>query len=311
MVGLLYNPALPPILEDLGPIIAFLEVIPDRLWYDFGAHSHPRFQYASAAIDTLLGHGLPLVGHGIGLSLCSAMPIDIGLVDAVAALHQRLGFLWYSEHLSQFLVPGGSVPNAQAGMGLPIVHDAETLGLLAEKLALLKSRLGCDLLLENGTIFSAIPDDDMTEPAFLNTLFAAGHCGVLLDLHNLYANTRNLGWDADAYIAELDPASVVEIHLAGGDELLGHYTDSHSRPTPDPVWDLAYRWAPRFPNLRALTYEFHESYFPRLGLAGVANELARMDDLATTCTAPPVVTPAPPVTPANAGAHRPTFATSA
>jgi uncharacterized protein len=287
MVGLLYNPALPPILEALGPTIDFLEVIPDRLWYDFGADARPRFQLASAAIETLERHGLPMIGHGIGLSLCSAMPIDTGLVDAVAALHDRLKFGWYSEHLSQFLVPGGSVPNAQAGMGLPIVHDAETLALLTDKLALLTSRLGCDLLLENGTIFSAIPDDDMTEPAFLNALTRAGHCGVLLDLHNLYANTRNLGWDADGWIAELDPGSVIEIHLAGGDELLGHYTDSHSRPTPDAVWDLAHRWAPRFPNLRALTYEFHESYYPRLGINGVAHELARMHDLAHQCALVP------------------------
>ncbi|MBC7520837.1 MAG: DUF692 family protein [Sandarakinorhabdus sp.] len=283
MVGLLYNPALPPILEALSPAIDFLEVIPDRLWYDFGAASSPRFQPARGAIDTLAGHGLPMVGHGIGLSLASAMPIDEGLVDAVAALNHRLRFGWYSEHLSQFLVPGGAVPNAQAGMGLPVVHDAETLDILTDKLALLKARLGCPLLLENGTIFSAIPDDDMTEPAFFNALYSGGHCGVLLDLHNLYANTRNLGWDADAYIAELIPESVTEIHLAGGDELLGHYTDSHSRPTPDPVWDLAHRWAPRFPNLRALTYEFHESYFPRLGVGGIAHELARMHALADQC----------------------------
>lgn len=287
MVGLLYNPALPPILEELGPAIDFLSVIPDRLWYDFGAAASPRFQPASAAIDTLESHGLPLIGHGIGLSLCSAMPLDTGLLDAVGALHDRLGFRWYSEHLSQFLVPGGSVPNAQAGMGLPIVHDDETLALLTEKLALMQSRLGCEILLENGTIFSAIPDDDMTEPAFLNRLTRAGHCGVLLDLHNLYANTRNLGWDADAYIAELDPASVIEIHLAGGDELLGHYTDSHSRPTPDPVWRLAHDWAPRFPNLRALTYEFHESYYPRLGTAGIAHELAAMHRLADMCALVP------------------------
>ncbi|MBC7521955.1 MAG: hypothetical protein H7268_12790, partial [Sandarakinorhabdus sp.] len=50
MVGLLYNPALPQILEALSPAFDFLEVIPDRLWYDFGAASSPRFQPASIAI---------------------------------------------------------------------------------------------------------------------------------------------------------------------------------------------------------------------------------------------------------------------
>lgn len=282
LVGLLYNPALPPILDALAGV-DFLEVIPDRFWYDFGAAAPRRFQRADAAIAALKAHGLPLVGHGIGLSLASAIPLDLGLVEAVGALHDELDFAWYSEHLSIFLVDGRSVPNAQAGMGLPVVHDAETLAILTEKLAVLHARLGCPLLLENGTIFSAIPDDDMTEPEFFNHLAAAGVCNVLLDLHNLHANTRNLGWDADAYIAGLDPASVHELHLAGGDELLGHYTDSHSRPTPDAVWDLARRWAPRFPNLRAITYEFHESYYARLGVAGIARELELMHELAACC----------------------------
>ena len=284
---MLYNPALPAVLPDLAGMVDFLEVIPDRLWYDFGTGAPQRFQFAGAAIDTLQSHGLPLVGHGIGLSLPSAIPLDMGLVDAVAALGDALAFEWYSEHLSIFLVPGGAVPNAQAGMGLPVVHDAETLDIVAAKLAVLRGRLGCPLLLENGTIFSQIPGDDMTEPQFFNRLHARTGCGVLLDLHNLYANTRNLGWDADAYIAGLDPGIVAEIHLAGGDELLGHYTDSHSRPTPAPVWDLARAWAPRFPNLRAITYEFHESYFGRLGTAGIAHELAQMHALADRCVPVP------------------------
>ena len=36
MVGLLYNPAVPLVLDALGARVDFVEVIPDRLWYDFG-----------------------------------------------------------------------------------------------------------------------------------------------------------------------------------------------------------------------------------------------------------------------------------
>ena len=96
----------------------------------------------------------------------------------------------------------------------------------------LGAALGVPILLENSTIFSAIPEPDMSEPAFFNRLHAKTGCGMLLDLHNLYANTLNLGISADEYLAELDPEIVVEIHLAGGDWLKGHYTDSHSRRTP-------------------------------------------------------------------------------
>ena len=133
--GLFYNPAVPAVLEAVGDRVGHVEVIPDRLWYDFGAGSPERFAHASAAIAELRRHcdGRRVIGHGIGLSLPSAMPLDGALLDEVVASHRCLGYEWYSEHLSMFLVPHGSVPNAQAGMGLPVVLDDETFAVVAAK----------------------------------------------------------------------------------------------------------------------------------------------------------------------------------
>jgi uncharacterized protein len=282
LVGLLYNPAVPSVLDVMGAAVDFVEVIPDRLWYDFGAAAERRFSHSHDAISELRHHtrNRAVIGHGIGLSLPSAMPLDEALLDEVAASHRMLGYRWYSEHLSMFLVPNRSVPNAQAGMGLPVVLDREMLDIVGAKVRRLGEALGTRILLENSTIFSQIPDQEMTEPEFLNRLHAETGCGVLLDLHNLYANVRNLGISAEDYLSALDPDLVVEIHLAGGDELKGFYTDSHSRPTPPTVWDWARDWAPRFSNLAAITYEYHESYQRRLGMAGVARELSLMRELA-------------------------------
>lgn len=282
LVGLLYNPAIPLVLDALGARVDFVEVIPDRLWYDFGVGAAQRFSHARAAIDELRRYAedRAVIGHGIGLSLPSAMPLDEGLLDEVAASHRTFDYRWYSEHLSMFLVPNRSIPNAQAGMGLPVVLDEETLALIGGKVKRLGDALGTRILLENSTIFSPIPEPDMSEPAFFNRLHAETGCGVLLDLHNLYANTLNQGISGEAYLAELDPEVVVEIHLAGGDPLKDFHTDSHSRPTPTPVWAWAHEWAPRFPNLAAITFEYHESYHKRLGLEGIARELDLMHALA-------------------------------
>jgi len=282
MVGLLYNPAVPLVLDALGSRVDFVEVIPDRLWYDFGVGAGRRFSHAQVAIDELRRYAgeRRVIGHGIGLSLPSAMPLDEGLLDEVVATHRDLRYEWYSEHLSMFLVPGRSVPNAQAGMGLPVVLDEETLELVGDKVRRLGEALAVPILLENSTIFSSIPEPDMSEPAFFNRLHAATGCGMLLDLHNLYANTLNLRISAEDYLSEINPEIVREIHLAGGDWLKGHYTDSHSRQTPSPVWEWAHEWAPRFPNLAAITFEYHESYHKRIGLAGLAEEIELMHDLA-------------------------------
>ena len=278
LVGLLYNPAVPGVLDAAGELVDFVEIVPDRLWYDFGASTPDRFSHVHEAISTLRRHTeqRAIMGHGIGLSLPSAMPLDEALLDEVVASHRHLGYRWYSEHLSMFLTPDSSVPDAQAGMGLPMVHDEETLAIVAGKVRQLQDALDLPLLLENGTIFSQVPEPDMTEPEFMNRLYAETGCRMLLDLHNLYANTLNLGWNADDYVGAINPKIVIEIHLAGGDWLRSHYTDSHSRRTPEPVWEWLRTWGPRFPNLAAITFEYHESYHKRIGLRGVIDELEMM-----------------------------------
>ena len=121
--------------------------MPDRLWFDFGRNAERgrRFRLVKGAMDQLLAdaEGRTVAGHGLGLSLPSAMPLDIEMVSAIAAVSSMLGkFAWHSEHLNLFVTPRGSVPNAQAGLGLPVVYDEESFELIARKLHELHAALG-------------------------------------------------------------------------------------------------------------------------------------------------------------------------
>lgn len=284
LVGLLNNPVVPSVIRYASDLVEYIDVIPDRLWYDFehGEAIGGRFHSVTGAIEELreCARGRVLGGHGIGLSLPSAIPMDMAMVEAAASLARQLNFQWYSEHLSMFLVSHGSVPNSQAGLGLPVSYDEETFEIIRGKLEILKTFLGCNLLLENGAVFTAVPDTEMSEPEFLNRLYAEADCGTLLDLHNLFVGLRNGVLSPLEYLEQIDPESVQEIHLAGGHELAGFYTDSHSGLTPGEVWEWAHHFGPRFRNLRAIVFEFHESYAAKLGLKGIAGELERMHALA-------------------------------
>jgi uncharacterized protein (UPF0276 family) len=287
-VGLLYNPATPDVISHAPELVEYLAVMPDRLWFDFGPRAAGRrFHRTLGAIDEIRRHASSrmLAGHGLGMSLPSAIPLDEVFLAAVAEMSADLGgFSWYSEHLSVFLAPRSSVPNAQAGLGLPVIYDEETYEIVSHKLDRLKSALKCPILLENGSFFTPVPDLDMTETAFLNRLHSEGRCGTLLDMHNLYVGWRNGGPEPERYIEELDPDAVVEIHLGGGDDFAGFYMDSHSGLTPPEVWNYTREYAPRFKRLRAITFEFQETYYERIGADALVGELTRMHELAASCS---------------------------
>jgi uncharacterized protein (UPF0276 family) len=141
-------------------------------------------------------------------------------------------------------------------------------------------------LLENSVAFIDVPDQDMTEPEFLNAVATRSGCGLLLDVHNVYVNARNHGFDAYDFVDDLELEHVGEIHIAGGSELAGMYTDSHAGPCPEPVWELLEWVVPRAPNLSGITFEFHDSYYPLLKGDGIEAELRRSREIWDRRSAP-------------------------
>jgi len=122
---------------------------------------------------------------------------------------------------------------------------------------------------------------DLTEAAFLNQLCERSGCYLLLDLHNLYTNSRNHKQDSYAFLAELDLDNVVEIHVAGGLENDGFYQDAHSGTSPAAVWELL-EWAlPRCPNLGGVVFELLGSWYDDVGEERLVAQLSRMKELWT------------------------------
>ncbi|MFN5698367.1 MAG: DUF692 family multinuclear iron-containing protein [Cyanobacteriota bacterium] len=280
-VGLLFNATTPALLAHAPDLVEHLSMMPNRYWLDFGSSSRngQRFHFDGPLLSQFAHHGRgrTQAGHGLGLSLPTAGPLDIQMALAAGEVERSVGgLLWYSEHLNLFQPPGNSWLHGDAGLPLPVVYDEESYILIGSKLELLRSILPCPLLLENGSFYTPIPEQEMEESEFLNRLFHAGLCSTLLDFHNLLVNARNGGPDPVAYLEALDPASVVEVHLAGGMDLNGFYTDSHSSIPPEEVWELAETYLPRCPNLRAITLEYEESFFDDIGLNALTSQLERM-----------------------------------
>jgi uncharacterized protein (UPF0276 family) len=251
--------------------------MPDIFRADRGPGAKSRFSPLETTPYVLdrLAAKCPLVAHSVGLSIGTAAFFDVEYVEEIARWQARYGFPWHSEHLSFFRLPGADGGERHTALALPVPYDRDVLSLMVQRVTAIRRMVPASFLLENNVYFTAIPEQEMTEPEFLNALTAEAGCGLLLDLHNLYANARNHGIDSDAFLEQLDLSRVVEIHVAGGNEMDGIYTDSHCGPCPEEVWEMLRVVAPRASNLRAVTFEFDDDYYGELGPAGVRIELDR------------------------------------
>ncbi len=279
-VGIMFNPALPDYLLTDIDTIDYLEIIPDTFWTDRGPPARPRFDEIAPYVEVLdrAAEHVPIVAHHLGLSVGTEEPADPAYVRQLADWQQRYQFPWHSDHLAVARVPGSN-RREHAGVAIPVPFDEDMLEVMVARVAEVRAAISIPFLVENSVYFLEIPEQDYTEAGFLNELSRRSGCGLLLDLHNLYANARNHRFEAVEFLAEFDLDAVVEIHIAGGSEFAGMWTDSHSGPCQEEVFELLDWVLPKLPQLRGVTFEFHHSYFPVLGNDGIAGQLARARDL--------------------------------
>jgi uncharacterized protein (UPF0276 family) len=206
------------------PELAFLEVHSENFFLDGGAAMHA-LERARAAY--------PISLHGVGLSLGSADRLAEDHLAKLARLVDRIAPALVSEHLCW-----GGVGGLHFNDLLPLPHTGATLALLADRIDRVQGRLKRRILVENLSAYVEFRDSDMTETAFLAELARRTGCGLLLDLNNLYVNAINFAFDPLARLAELDGASIGQIHLAGHTVVDDCLIDTHGDVVCDPVWSL-------------------------------------------------------------------------
>lgn len=275
-VGLLYNPVLPDFVLAEPEAFDYLEFIPDREWEDRGvaAESRHGMLEASRAFFARVRERTPLVCHSIGLSIGSAGIFDTGHIEQIAQVHAEFDVAWHSDHLSFARLPLTD-HEMHTALSLPVAYDEDMLAMLVERVRHVRSVVPRPFLLENNVYYVDQPEQDMSEPEFLNRLSHESGCGLLLDIHNVYVNASNHAFAPEAFLRDVDLSRVVELHIAGGNELLGFYTDSHAGPVAQPVWDLVDQTLRAAPWIRGVTFEFHESSYPLLKHEGIKAELDR------------------------------------
>lgn len=133
--------------------------------------------------------------------------------------------------------------------------------------------------IETGVNYLRPRSDELPDGTFMSAVSETSDCGILLDLHNIYANQLNGRQTIEQFLAQLPLDRVWEVHLAGGFQMEGFWLDAHSGAVPEPLMDIAREVVPSLPNLKAIVFEIFSSFIPRFGMDGIRAEMEKLHQL--------------------------------
>jgi uncharacterized protein (UPF0276 family) len=191
-----------------------------------------------------LASQVPVIYHGVGLGLASSLPINQKHLDKLARVINYLAPNVWSEHLA-FVRAG----NIEIGHLAAPPRTLQTIEGTLQNLERIKKAVGSYPVLENIASLIDPPGSKMSEPEWVNQILKQSGCNQLLDLHNLYSNAVNFGFDPVEYLNAFPLERVQLVHLSGGqwiNEPVGfekkpsgqRLLDDHVHDVPDAVYEL-------------------------------------------------------------------------
>jgi uncharacterized protein (UPF0276 family) len=320
-VGMTYWPALGSLFQSRADVIDVVEVSPETLWLQDGRGGYVGDQ---AQLDLLGQLPVPKVIHGVTNPVGGSAAPDPVRLDLVSAMIESFGSELASEHLSfaragspddGFDFTGFMLPPRQTGEGVRVaattaramaatrtpspvcrggsmnpVKSKPSSGLPARAMA---ARVRVPFAIENGVSYLRRRRDELADGEFVAAVAQQADVGILLDLHNAYANERNGRDSMAAFVAALPLERVVELHLAGGLPHGRYWLDAHSGAMPDAVFGFARELAGSLPSLRVVNFELMPMYFAQFGADGVARELDRCHEVWAARRSPAIPRPGP------------------
>lgn len=230
-VGLGWRPEIAGFVRDLpatGFALGFSEVVAESI------HVHDGRAEVPQLLADLRATGVPVVPHGIGLSLGGTDAVAPERVAHLAACATALDAPLVSEHIA-FVRAGG----LEAGHLLPLPRTYEAVDAVVANVRRARNGLPVPLALEPIAALFEWPDAQLTEAQFVTEILERTDALLLLDVANVYANARNSGRDPLVELRGFPLERIAYCHVAGGSaDASGLYHDTHTAPVPPAVLEL-------------------------------------------------------------------------
>jgi len=176
---------------------------------------------------------VPVVLHGVSLSIGSTDPLSVTYLANLRNLAARIEPEWVSDHLCW-----GSHGGRYGHDLWPLPFTEETVDHVVRRVRIVQDVLKRQILLENVSSYINFESSTMTEWEFLNEVVERADCGILLDVNNIYVSSQNHSFDPFTYVNSVPAERVAQIHIAGHSKYRKYILDTHDHPVIDPVWKL-------------------------------------------------------------------------
>ena len=214
--------------------------------YEYILHEKPRVAWFEAVTENFMDSGgrpleiltrirenYPVALHGVSLSIGSADPLNPVYLERLKRLADRIDPFVVSDHLCWSGVEGEQLHDL-----LPLPFTEEAVDYVAERIQRLQDFLGRKFLIENVSTYVTYKHSVMSEWQFLVETARRAGCGILLDLNNIYVNSKNHNFDPYEYLRQVPAELVGQFHLAGHTDMGEFLFDTHTGSITDPVWKL-------------------------------------------------------------------------
>jgi uncharacterized protein (UPF0276 family) len=272
-VGITWSSEIDPLLAQSPHLFDVVEFEPQSTWIKALSNAE---SYRTP--DSVLEHIAQLPGrklvHSIGVPVGGTIRPSAAQLALLRRTIATLNPPWVSEHLSF-----NATEEFFTGFFLPPRQTPNGVETVCQSILDLKRGLPVPIAVETGVNYLKQRPDEMPDGAFVAAVVESVDCGILLDLHNIFANAANGRQSVEDFLAQLPLDRVWEIHLAGGFEMEGFWLDAHSGAIPDPLMEIARRVIPSLPNLKAIIFEIFPSFVPSVGFDVIRAQIERLREL--------------------------------
>ncbi|MEX1012809.1 MAG: DUF692 domain-containing protein [Waddliaceae bacterium] len=209
---------------NLKPDVDWFEIISENFMVDGGKQIE--------CLEKILER-YTVVQHGVSLAIGSPAPLDFDYLTRLKRLSRKTKTPWISDHLCW-----GHLPGAHFHDLLPLPYTKGVIDYVSERARIVQDFLEIPFALENLSSYASFNLDEMSEWEFYSEVVERAGIYMMLDVNNIYVSSRNHGFDPQDYYRNIPIEKVIQIHLAGHNDMGNYVLDTHDQPICDEVWKL-------------------------------------------------------------------------